>query len=227
MYKHWKSILFFVPWILLLAALLLWSLGVNPWGNRKAKTEVINTTTVLQKVENLGRMELVRYNFSEIYDYKALSEGKIATVTWAGIQDFSPDLKVVLIARGEAVGCIDLRKIRENDIKVENDTLVIALPNPEVCYHKLDLDKTHIYDFERKGWWSRIFSNDQEMKSTIEKAYQKAEDRILTSAIQDGILENTITNANNILRPMLEELSGKKVTLTYRPDSVWIAPERK
>ncbi len=227
MFKHWKIILFFIPWILLLLILFLWSLGFNPFVKNKNKTEVINTTTMLNKIENLGRMELVRYNFSEIYDYKALSEGKIATVSSLGISDYSPDLKVVLIARGEAVGCIDLTKIQPGDIREKKDTIIISMPGPEICYHKLDLEHTHIYDFQRKGWWSRIFSNDEEMKSVIESAYRKAEDNILSSAIKGGILENTVSNAETILKPMLEEMSGKKIIMTFKPDSILIAPTKK
>ena len=227
MFKHWKIILFFVPWILLLLVLLLWSLGINPWKNNTGKTEVINSTILLQKVEDLGRMELVKFNFSEIYDYKALSNGKISAVSSMGISDYSPDLKVLLFARGEAVGCIDLKKIQESDIRVENDTIKLLLPYPEVCYHKLDLEHTHIYDFERKGWWSRLFPNDEETKAVIEKAYQKAETEILNSAIKGGILEKTMLNAESILKPMLEDISGKKIVFTYKPDSVLIAPREK
>jgi hypothetical protein len=227
MFRNWKIILFFVPWILLLLALLFWSMGFNPFGKKTGKTEVINTTMVLNKIENIGKLELVRYNFSEIYDYKALSEGKIAAASSTGLTDFSPDLKVVLIARGEAVGCIDLTKVKETDINFKKDTLFLALPAPEICYHKLDIDNTHIYDFERKGWWSRLFPNDEETKNTIEKAYQQAEYQILASAIKGGILDNTIANAQTILKPMLEEMSGRIVVLTIKPDNPLIAPEIK
>ncbi len=223
--RHWKIILFFIPWILLLAALLVWSLGFNPWGKKSPKVEVINTTTILERVEKLGKLELVRYNYSEIYDYQALSSGKITAATSLRTYDFSPDLKVALIAHGEAVGCIDLLKLEESDIKEISDTLYIQLPEPEICYYKLDMDKTRIYDFERKSWWSRIFSDDSETKAVIEKAYQAAEKQILTSAIQGGILDQTTTNAELILKPMLEEISQKKIIFTYMPADTLIAPE--
>ena len=222
--KHWKVILFFVPWLLLLLALLLWSAGLNPWKKNSGGTEVINTTTVLQKVEDLGRLELVRYNYSEIFDYKALSEGKISAATTLGYYDFSPDLKVILITRGEAVGCIDLRKISEKDLRENNDTLYIQLPEPEICYYKLDMEHTRIYDFERKGWWSRLFSNDEEMKGVIEKAYKMAEKQILDNAQKGDILNKTLNNAEIILKPMLEEILKKKIIFTRQPRPQKIAP---
>jgi hypothetical protein len=222
--KQLKLILFFVPWILLLLALLLWSMGINPWGRKKSRSEIINTTTILQKIEDLGKIELVRFNYNEIYDYQALSSGKLNAITSYGYGNAAPDLKVALIARGEVAGCIDLRKISQEDVNVRRDTVWILLPSPEICYHKLDMDNTHIYDFERKGWWSRLFPDDNETRAVIEKAYQQAESQILQSAIRDGILGKTSANADLILKPLLEQISGRKVVITFQPSNLQIGP---
>ncbi|GEM_PF-84714 len=203
-----------LPWILLLIALLLWALGVDLTGNKDNKIEVIESTTILQKVESLGRMELVKYNFKEIYDYESISKGKLAGESALKTYDYKPDLKAVLIAQGEAVGCIDMTKIGEQDVNIEGDTLYINLPAPELCYHKLDLENTKVYHFERSGWWSRFFTDDNETKKVIEKAYRNAEKQIRQSALDTGILEQTELNAEIILRPMLEEMSGKVVVLS-------------
>ncbi len=204
-----------MPWVLLLLALLLWSLGVKLPGSGESKTEVIETTTILEKVESIGKMELVKYNFKEIYDYQSISEGKIVGSSTLKTYDFSPDLKAVLIASGEAVGCIDLTKIKSEDITLSNDTLLIHLPSPELCYYKLNLDKTRLYEVERSGWWSRVFGNDDEIKSVVEKAYKNAEAQIKKAAIDNGILEQTENNARLILKPMLENISGRVVVLQF------------
>lgn len=207
-----KIIFKLLPWILLLVALLLWSLGVELPG-KKGQTEIINATTVLEKVEALGKMELVRYKFREMYDYQSISQGKLSGETLLKTYNFKPDLKALLIASGEAVGCIDLKRLEPDDVSVAGDTLYVRLPEPELCYHKLDLENTHVYHFERSGWWSRFFSNDEEVKRTIEKAYKNAEKQILRAALDGGILEETNKNAHLILKPMLERMSGKTVVL--------------
>jgi hypothetical protein len=48
-----------------------------PYFPKRRKFEVIDSTVILQEMEKLGKLELVKYNFREIYDYKQLSEGKI------------------------------------------------------------------------------------------------------------------------------------------------------
>lgn len=216
--KTIKVVLMFAPWILLLLALFLWSLGYDlPGKSGKYKSEVIQKTIILEKVEQLGKLELVRYNFKEVYDYQALSQGKSLRSSALKSYDYTPDLAAILIASGEAVGCIDLNKLKEENIEFTTDTLFLTLPAPELCYHKLDLEKTRIFEIKRGGWWSRLFSDDEEMKSVIEYAYQEAEEQIKQSALEMGILDQTIINGELMLKPLFEELSGKVVVFTYLP----------
>ncbi len=216
------------PWILILILLILWYAGINfPGKSGKRTVDVINTTLILEKVEDLGKIELVRHNYHEIFDYQQISEGKIKGSTAIRQFDYSPDLKAILITRGEAVGCLDLTKLKLNDIIYADDTLIIHLPDPEICYYKLDLENTRIYDFERSGWWSRIFSDDEEMKGVIENAYREAERQIRKSAIENGILEDTRNNAEKILRPLIQKMTDKPVVFIYTPAGELIVPEIK
>lgn len=67
------------------------------------KNEVKSTTVhnvILEKVESLGKLELVRYKFKDIVEHEMISQ-------WL------PDPKALLIVSGEAVGCIDLGKVKK------------------------------------------------------------------------------------------------------------------
>ena len=57
-----------------------------------------------------------------------------------------------------------------------------------------------------------IFTNE---KGFIEKAYQSAENQIKEAALNSGILLQTKQNAELVLKPILQELSGKAVILRY------------
>ena len=220
MLKKYKLAVNFIPWILLLLALLLWSLGINLPSFKKGNLEIRTTTIILERIEEMGKLELVKYNFREIYDYKAISEGKVKGNTSLNIYEYSPDLKVALIASGEAVGCIDLRNMDLERIHIKNDTLFFNIPEPELCYHKLDMENSRVYDFERSGFWSNIFPHDEEVTKAVDAAYKEAEKQIRISAIESGILDQTIVNAEKVLRPLLEKLSGRHVVFTYTPDKV-------
>ena len=60
MLKRYKLALLFIPWVLLLIVLLLWSLGIKLPSFNKEVMELKNTTVIIERIEELG---IVSYNF--------------------------------------------------------------------------------------------------------------------------------------------------------------------
>lgn len=199
MHLFLKVILKILPWLVLI--LLLYFLVANytgwPFGETEEPKTEISNTTILNKIEALGKLELVKYNFQEITELTE-KNSKFLGIFPSG------DSKAVLISQGEAVGCIDLTQISARNILVKGDSFIIKLPAPELCYYKLNLEKTRIYSIE-KGVY---YKDEREM---IQKAYRVAERQIKEAALESGILKNTEENAEIILRPFLEEVTKKKV----------------
>ncbi|MDQ1086581.1 DUF4230 domain-containing protein [Siphonobacter sp. SORGH_AS_1065] len=159
------------------------------------RSEVVtNHNVVLQQITSLGKLELVKYSFRDVVDQKI-------------IRQFLPDGKALLIIQGEAIGCLDLTKMTVTDIGEMRDTLIVRLPEPEICVAKIDHSKSKVYNTEY------AFTDEALL---IDEAFKKAEEQVSQSAINQGILEQTRENASKILRPMLEKVSGKKVLLRYR-----------
>lgn len=202
-----KLVLKFFPWIVLVFILVYFISNIKNWPF-SAQEEVettVNHTTILNKIEALGKLELIKYNFQEITELTEKNNNFLGIFP-------SGDSKAVLISQGEAVGCIDLTKIRQDDILISGDSLIIALPEPELCYHKLNMEKTRIYSIE-KG----VYYKDE--KQMIQKAYQLAERQIRQAALESGILEQTRENSKLILLPLLEEVSNKNVYFTRTLDT--------
>ena len=192
-----------LPWMLLTVLLGLIAIGRFSFFVTPKETRITHST-VLEKVEVLGKLELVKYRFKEITEMKEVS-------TKYGIPNFfqvqwASDRGGVLIAAGEAVGCIDLTKIDLNSIYISADSVVLRLPPPELCYYKVDLANTEIYDLELGRRWSDDYT-------FIGNMYETAEGQIKAAALESGILEQARKNAELILLPLLQELTGKKVYL--------------
>lgn len=149
---------------------------------------------VLKEMTLLGKLELSNFAFRDVVEQEL-------------VRDFLPNPKAILIVQGEAIGCIDLTKITADDIATKDDTLVVHLPDPELCSYRIDHSKSKIYDTEY------AFMNEQ---SLMNEAYTRAEAKIKQSALEMGILDQTKKNAELVLKPLLENVSGKKVVLQYR-----------
>ncbi len=163
--------------------------------HRPATVEVTHNT-VLRAVEDLGRLELVRYQFRDVVEY-----------TERGLM---VDDKLALIVAGEAVGCIDLRKVRPQDVVLVGDSVVrLTLPAPELCYYKVDHAKSKVF---RKDTF--FFSDDAAL---VDKAYRYADAQVRRAALASGILAQTQANAQRILVPVLSRLSGRRVEVIAAP----------
>jgi Protein of unknown function (DUF4230) len=191
MFRNWLKILFI--FILIVASIFVWEKLRN--FNFFAVKEIKTThNMVLREITLLGKLELANFAFRDVVEQEL-------------VRDYLPNPKAILIVQGEAIGCIDLTKVKAEDISSKDDTLIVHLPDPELCSYKIDHSKSKIYDTEY------AFMNEQ---SLMNEAYTRAEDKIKQSALEMGILEQTKKNANLVLKPLLENISGKKVILQYR-----------
>lgn len=204
-----KLILKILPW-LLVVGLLSWMLIQEKFSAAWVEgSKEVRQTTILTKVEQMGKLELVKYNFQEVSEVK-----KIADYVDLKIFKYKPvpDSKGVLISQGSAVGCIDLTQIQLEDITEVNDTIYVNLPSPELCYFKIDLKKSRIYDLQV------TYMSRDDQKKFIQELYKVAEAQIKDTAMETGILEQTRENAHTILQPFLENIAGKKVMINFRMD---------
>lgn len=205
-----RLILKLLPWVLLILA-LLWIQFTDGFGfDRIDGEKETYQNTLLTKVEQLGKLELAKYNFQEVTEIK-----KVADVLDLKIHKFkiTPDSRAVLISQGSATGCIDLSLIKPDNLTEEGDTLYILLPQPEMCYFKIDLEKSRLYDLQ-----INYLAPDQRTEF-IQELYQVAEQDIRNAALKTGIMEQTIENAELVLKPLFESISGKTVILQMRLDT--------
>ena len=201
--KTVRLILLIIPWALLLFFVITQNLD-----EKKRSEAYSNNTAILNEVEALGKLELVKYNFKEITELEELSK------KYFKVFQLGPDSKIALISEGQAVGCIDLERIDLEDIQIQSDTVYITLPQPELCYYKLDLAKSRIYSLQTNPL--------KDERAFIDKAYKNAEEEIRNAALNSGILTQTTVNAKIILKPFLENVSGKVVVFNEKPGDLMI-----
>ncbi|MFD0764066.1 DUF4230 domain-containing protein [Mucilaginibacter lutimaris] len=159
------------------------------------RTEVTEDAMV-SRVISMGKLELVKYAMKDVVEKKELYR-------------LLPDSRVLFVAVGEVTACIDLTKVKRGDISQGNDTVVITLPQPEICYVKLDHQRSKVYDVS--GVWF-----PDKAKAMVEDVYKLAEKKMLTTATEMNVLGKARENANLIFKPFLENVSGKRVLIKFK-----------
>ncbi len=178
---------------IIIASIFLWEKVKGIKDIFKTKSNV-NQNLVLNQVTAIGKIELVNYQFRDVVESELQ-------------KTLLPNAKALLIISGQVIGCIDLAKIKAESLHFETDSLIIKLPRPEICSSKIDHSQSKVYDVS-------LFSL-LDQSQLIEEAYKKAEIQINDSALEMGIHEQTKQNADKILKPMFEKISGKKVRFYY------------
>jgi hypothetical protein len=173
--------------------------------NRSA-TELANLThptptfypdpvTVVYSVRSLARLETIQYSVEKV----------ITAESGQGPLGFLFGDRLLLVAHGEVVAGVDLSRMTNGDVYVEEGgTVRIRLPAPEVFTATLDNAKTYVYD--------RNTGPLAPSQATLEtQARQLAEKAILDAALSDGILKTAGTNAESYLERFLLSLGFRRV----------------
>lgn len=162
----------------------------------KETTKVTETNDMaVTKIQAIGRMELAKLTIKDVLEY---------TIE----RDYLPDSKVLLVVSGEMAGCIDLTKIRKDQISVKDSVVHIILPKPEICYYKIDQQKTRIYNA------TTYFLLDNEALIT-QLAYKRAENYFKSDSLNQIVYKETEANVQTMLKPLLESMTQKKVELEF------------
>lgn len=162
----------------------------------KAREELeIRHNMVIEKIEALGNLEVVRYNIQDVMEYKK-------------IRQFLPNAKAILVAVGEVIVCVDLTTITEEDIYTSKDSIRISLANPEICHVKIDHSKSRIFDTEYGLW---------ETAQITDEAYRYAEKELNGQALKLDVAGKGRDNTVNLLTPILKAMGFEKVLITFKP----------
>lgn len=158
----------------------------------------VTEDVMVEKITSMGKLELIKYSMKDVLEKKQ-------------IHTILPDERVLFVAVGEVTACIDLTKVARKDIiqDAAQKTVTVVLPQPEICYAKLDHQRSKVYDVSGVI----LPSTTQAM---VEDIYKLAERRLLDNAQQMDITGKARQNAQVIFKPLLEGVSGKTVILKFK-----------
>lgn len=123
-------------------------------------------------------------------------------------QAFGTD-QLLLIAEGQVVAGFDLTKIKEDDIVVQDKSVSLTLPPPELLYFGVDEDNTYVY--ERKTGF--LTKPDETLET---EARRRAQVEVVNWALEHQVLEKAEEFGVFYLDSFLRSLGFTDVSIEVR-----------
>jgi len=156
-------------------------------------TIIPDPVTYINEVRALARLETIQYSIEKV----------ITAEVGQGTFDFLFGDRVLFVAHGVVIAGIDMEKIGPDQLRIENGVLYVTLPPAEIFVATLDNQKSYVYDRET-GFLSQ---GVQDLETLARQSADQA-------ALEDGILQQAQTNAENYLFRFFQALGYDNVIFT-------------
>lgn len=161
--------------------------------------EVFNTTApdVVEQIQRLNRLETVSYSVDTVVQGQH---------TNAVLPDLLFGDRLILVVHGQVIAGVDLSKLRSEQVHVDGRSVTVDLPPSQIFSTRIDSGKTKV--FARTT--GLLTQADPNLESDTRKL---AENQILQSATNDGILDTARANARLGMEGLLRGLGFTQVTV--------------
>ncbi|MDD5368235.1 MAG: DUF4230 domain-containing protein [Anaerolineaceae bacterium] len=160
-------------------------------------TIIPDPVTIIHEVRSLARLETIQFSVEKVITAET-AQGRFAIL-------FGD--KLLFVAHGTVTAGVDLAKMSANDLSVQNGALNMRLPATEVFVATLDNANSYVYDRQT----GVLTHGDMNLETTARRA---AEDEIRKAALQDGILAEAQTNAQEYLSRLFRDMGFQDVIFT-------------
>lgn len=153
--------------------------------------------SVVHQVRSLRRLDTVVYAMDKIVS--GGYENRFLPRVIAGD-------RLLLVVYGDVTAGVDLAGVEASGVTINDRSVTLTLPAPEIFSTRLDNTKTRVYSRET-GLFSRV---DPDLESQVRK---EAENQVRQAALDGGILSTAAANAAATLTSFLKGLGFDQVVV--------------
>src|SRR5215813_9611403 len=99
-------------------------------------TVIPDPVTYINEIRALARLETIQYSIEKV----------ITAEVGQGTFGFLFGDKLIFVAHGTVIAGIDMGKMNQEDLRLDNGVLHVRLPASEIFIATLDNDKSYVYD---------------------------------------------------------------------------------
>lgn len=161
------------------------------------------TNTLLVATRDMARLETTEMHVEKVIDLTDTQSRLYGLVEGTD--------NVLLVAVGDVTMGIDLAKLGDGDVSMDEKTHAahFTLPKPEVFSARLDEKATYVYRRETSVFGKR----NEQLES---KARQEAQDTIKNQADNEDTKERSKRQAEKVLRELATSLGATSVTFDWK-----------
>lgn len=164
---------------------------VNP-----TPTIIPDPVTYINEIRALARLETIQYSVSQVVSHEVNQESPLSQYLFG--------TKLLLQIHGSVIAGIDMEKIQPSDMRFQDGVLYVNLPPAEILAVTLDTDQMEVYTVQ-EGFFVDIDPN------YVIQSLNVGEDKIVSVALEDGILVQAEKNAEAYLFRFFNALGFKTV----------------
>ncbi len=156
---------------------------------------------VLQRIENLSRLETVRYRIETVVQLKR--EGEWGMLNIGGQE-------ILMVVNGTVTAGVDFDKLNEDSITVSEDGNAITMELPAVEILSSSVGESEVYNFEAGAFTELDPAFQEEARSLGSVQIQQV-------ACRDEIFQRANENAQQEVRQLLELSGFESVDIVTAP----------
>lgn len=160
-------------------------------------TIIPDPVTYINEIRALARLETIQYSVSQVVSHEVNQEHPLSTYLFG--------TKLLLQIHGSVIAGIDMEKIQPSDMRLQDGVLYVNLPPAEILAVTLDTNQMEVYTVQ-EGIFVDIDPN------YVIQSLGVGQDRIMSVALDDGILVQAQRNAEAYLLRFFNAL-GYKIVL--------------
>lgn len=161
-------------------------------------TIIPDPVTYINEIRAVARLETIQYSVSQVVTAEA-NQGTLG---------FLFGNKILVQIHGTVIAGIDMEKIQPGDLRFDGNVLYVRLPPAEVFVTSLDESKTEVYNVQ-EGVFADVDPN------MVVNALAAGKEKILNSALEDGILTQAQSNGEAYLLKFFNALGYKSVIFEH------------
>jgi hypothetical protein len=166
---------------------------------RSEPLTIDNTPILIKEINNLAQLITIT-SFDEVVMDSIKKSKKLPGTIFP-----VPASKIVLIAKGQVMAGVDLKKLNNEDVMIKNDSISILFPPPQIL--NTILNPSDFETFDETGVWS---------SEEVNQVKVRIREKIIQRALEQNLLFKASERCKIIMENFLRNIGFTRIQITFK-----------